>query len=219
MISRAKKTWLDITLPVRNFFERRRLRNHSVTVISNNCWGGFMLKYHHLPFNTPFIGLFVMPEDYIKILENPELLKTPLHFISKAESRYPDAHENTYPIGVIGDGVEIHFLHYRDEDEARAKWERRVRRINWSNAIVKFSDEVGPTPPELIKRFDSLPYRCKVCFSARPEPGLKSVVVLPDFAGDEKVGATHLVSNATWNFARHANELIANSPADKKPNT
>ena len=50
------------------------LKNKTVTILSNNCWGTFMYKYCNLEFNSPFIGLFVFAPDYIKLLEEPSLI-------------------------------------------------------------------------------------------------------------------------------------------------
>lgn len=74
--------------------------------------------------------------------------------------------DKEYPIGLIANDIEIHFIHYKDEDEAYAKWSRRVKRINWDNLIVKFCDRDQCTE-DLIRRFDKLPYSHKVCFTAK----------------------------------------------------
>ena len=46
------------------------IKNKTVTVVSNNCWGGFMYQSCKLQYHTPFIGLFMVAPDYIKLLEN-----------------------------------------------------------------------------------------------------------------------------------------------------
>ena len=51
------------------------IKNKSVTVISNNCWGGFMYQSCNLPYNSPLIGLYFYAPEYIKFLEN---LKQPM---------------------------------------------------------------------------------------------------------------------------------------------
>lgn len=49
----------------------------------------------------------------------------------------------TYPIGKLED-LEIHFLHYKTENEAREKWERRTLRMleetNRGNYYFKLCD-------------------------------------------------------------------------------
>lgn len=43
------------------------------------------------------------------------------------ESKYLEDFDNRYPIALLDD-VELHFLHYADETEARQKWDRRIQR-------------------------------------------------------------------------------------------
>jgi len=197
------------TAPLRYAVARCRLRNRSVSVVCSNCWGGFMCRYFHLPFNTPFIGLAMMAPDYIEVLENPAVLTRPLRFIDSGESRYPDmvALQPPYPIAVLdGTDYEIHFLHYPDAETARAKWTRRVPRIDWDNAIVAFHDGDGFTPA-LLERFDRLPYRSKVCFVSRPYPQSASAVYLPEFAGCDRVGAAWKFTDLHYDFVAEANGL------------
>ena len=189
---------------------RMRLRNKSVSIVCSNCWGGFMCRYFHLAFNTPFIGLFVMAPDYIEMLENPDLLGRPLRFIDRSQSRYPEqiaAQPHEYPIAVLdGTDLEIHFLHYPDVETARAKWTRRVRRLDWNNAIVAFHDGDGFTPG-LLERFDRLSYPCKVAFVAKPFPQSPSAVYLPEFAGRDRVGAMWYFSDLHFDLPARANAL------------
>lgn len=38
------------------------------------------------------------------------------------------------------DDIEVVFLHYKSEEEAYQKWNRRKKRINYNNLIFKFND-------------------------------------------------------------------------------
>ena len=42
------------------------------TIISNNCWAGHVYRYFNLPYNSPTIGLFIFPGDYIKFIYDLE---------------------------------------------------------------------------------------------------------------------------------------------------
>lgn len=74
-----------------------------------------------------------------------------LTFIKPEESRWKempqisgDKRFGHYPVGVLSNGkntIEIFFLHYHSEQEAREKWERRIQRINWEKLLVKFNDQ------------------------------------------------------------------------------
>ncbi|WP_245150281.1 DUF1919 domain-containing protein, partial [Streptococcus pneumoniae] len=53
------------------------------------------------------------------------------------------------------DDIELHFLHYADEEEATQKWNRRLERIHWDNLYFKFNDNDACTY-ELMKEFEEL---------------------------------------------------------------
>ncbi len=209
MLSKSRKIYLESTAWLRHLWGRLRLRNRRVSVISNDCWGSFMSHYYNFPFHSPFVGLFIKSPDYIRILENPALIDGPLRFIDGHKSKYRHIHSDshTYPVGVLADDIEVHFLHYRSEQEAREKWTRRARRIDWSNAVVKMSqDEVFR--PEFLERFDRLPYPVKVCFTTAPHPEYPSACMLPDARGDDMVRSSWRISEVAWSFVKHANSLL-----------
>lgn len=199
----ARLAWRCV-IPLR----RRRLRNRSVSLVSNDCWSSFMYRFYHTPFNSPFVGLFIMPDDYLAILENPAILHEPLRMTSASASRFRSRFEHLpdYPLGILPGDIEIHFLHYKSADEALDKWTRRLRRLGWDNCIVKFSQGNGSTPDHL-RRFDALPYPDKVAFTCRPYPGLKSVCALPEFAREAELGKYWKIADLRWNFRRHADDI------------
>lgn len=210
MLSKRKKAWLSSTRALRNMWGRLRLRNRNVTIISNDCWGGRMCKFYKLPFHSPFVGLFVVGPDYVRLLENPSLLQNDLEFFPLEQSRWIDylrsVGQTSHPVARLAPDVEIHFLHFPDEATARSKWERRVKRIDWSNAIVKFSQR-DVCDDDLIRRFDRLPFEHKVCFTTHPVEGAASAVYLPDYKDDPVVRLCWNVSNLHWSFVSHANRL------------
>lgn len=135
----------------------------NLTVVSNNCWGAEFYKEYNVEFLSPFVGLYIYPECYLKILSDPTVvLKSPLRFV--ASSRFEQ--ETSFPIGLLHEDVEIHFMHYDSEDEALSKWTRRVGRMdkNPANWYVKMDDREG-AGKEDIQRFLELPYPNKVALS------------------------------------------------------
>ena len=188
------------------------IRNKRVSVISNNCWGGFMYQSCNLQYQSPFIGLFIFAPDYIWLLEHFDeylLGKTNLRFINKEKSKYSHLIDKDYPIGELEaaecGSVEIHFLHYHTEEECARKWNQRVKRIDKNNMIVKFCDRDLATEA-LIERFDALPFDCKVCFTSR-RFSFASVCYLPEFEGCNEVVDEWEVSDKYWNFIKHCNQL------------
>lgn len=152
------------------------------TIISNNCWGGMVYESYGLRKMSPTIGMFIMPKDFVRFCANlPVYLAEPLVFLEPEQSKWSSAlRENadwgTYIIGCVGD-VELHMLHYHDENTARRKWESRIKRVNYDRILYKFNDQNGATEEDLLA-FDSLPIEHKVVFSAHEHPNVLSCVKL-----------------------------------------
>lgn len=180
-----ERTLLAIIKKIRYHF----LKNRDFTIISNNCWGGHVYQYFGMQYNSPTIGLTFFADEYLKFASNlKKYLSMDLKFIPKSESRYYRVYKEKkkyYPIGVLGD-IEIVFLHYTSEDEAREKWNRRKARMNWDNLIVKFND-MNLATEEHIRRFDKLPYRNKICFVANPVLGTKCTLEFKMYNGFERI--------------------------------
>ena len=88
--------------------------------------------------------------------------------------------QDNIPIGLLDD-VEIMFLHYSTPEEAREKWDRRVRRINWDHLIIKFSQQNLATIDHL-RAVDRLPYKNKIVFTTG-DYGLSSQVIYKESLG------------------------------------
>lgn len=178
---------------IKGKINRLKINKDDFTIISNNCWGILMYKKFGLKYNSPFINLFLFADDYIKLLKrlSPESLQI-IKFIDRKESKYIDeinkekGWETFYPIGILSDNIEVHFLHYTSEEDALKKWNERCERINWDKLLVKFSDGYA-CKDEHIKDFDSLHFEHKVCFTAKPFEELKSIVYIEKFAGQQYV--------------------------------
>lgn len=193
---KVKKAYIKKTASIR----KKKIKNNEFTVISNNCWGGFVYQSYNIEYNTPTIGLFIMAEDYIKFLSNLKyyINECELQFIEPEKSKYVDhlsgdRHFGSYPVGVLDD-VEIAFLHYHSEEEAREKWNRRKKRINWDRLLVKFNDQNLCTK-ELVEKFYALDYKNKLFFTVNKEFITADAVYIKKgnqtiFASQEPVGAS-----------------------------
>lgn len=187
----AKKINQVLFKPIRKLKGEILLKNKDFTIISNNCWGGIVYQDYDLEYTTPTVGVYFFAEEYIKFLRNIKgYLDMKLEFIDSAKSKYyqymqENNLETNVPIGLLGD-VEIVFLHYKSNEEAEGKWERRKKRINWNNLIVKFNDQ-NLCNEELIYEFDSLKFSNKLCFTAKHYEGLKSVVVFDEYSNEQFV--------------------------------
>ena len=122
---------------------------------------------YNLPKESPTVGMFFMAKDYIEFLSDLKgYINGKLIFINPEESRWKEAPQvsgdkrfGTYPVWVLSNGKNtsgLFFLHYHSEKEAREKWERRIKRINWNKLLVKFNDQNGCTAEE-VDKFMKLP--------------------------------------------------------------
>ena len=159
---------------------RQRLQEKEFTIISNNCWAGWVYRRYGLEYMTPTVGLYMFAQDYISLCKRIDYyLGSQLTFIPAEESKYHDSlaerKQQHVPIGLLGNDIEVVFLHYHDEKEAYEKWNRRTERVRTDNLIFKFS-EMDLCEPQYIEAFDQLPYTKKVCFTANSYPQLKSCI-------------------------------------------
>lgn len=141
----------------------KKASRKSFVIIANNCWGAEVYKRYGKPYNTPFVGLFLYGEDYLKLISNFQYyINLPLSFVPHS-SKNPNA---TYPIGKLGD-IEIHFMHYKDEEHATSNWNRRLERMkkitNEDDYYFRLCDNDGNTK-QMIEAFHQLPLKNKISF-------------------------------------------------------
>lgn len=174
----------EYTNPVFGVYRRKKLKTTEITVISNNCWSGHFYRWFQLSYDTPTVGLYIFPEDYLKLVYNiKQYMTSELEFIPLEQSKYKDIlierNEQHVPIGLLND-VEIIFLHYHSQEEAYVKWNRRKSRIHWDNLYFKFSQMNGCSEDHL-RMFDRLPTDKKVMFTVYPRPDLHSAIQIKGF--------------------------------------
>ena len=182
-------------------YRRSQLNNTDFSIICNNCWGGFVYRRYGLGYLTPTVGTYFFAEDFIKLCQDVRhYMETPLVFIPCAESKHKEAliqkGQQQVLIGKLDD-IEVVFLHYHTEQEAKEKWERRASRINYDNLIFKFSKMNGCTEDEL-KAFDNLPHSKKICFVPPGEE--KNIQCAVSFKSAEGKGE---ITNDTGEYARY----------------
>ena len=154
---------------IRRLYNKKIIKSRDFTVISNNCWAGKIYQYLDMPYLSPTVGLYFFSDDYIRFVKNYKYyLNLDLKFISAYDSKYKTelikGEQTNKPIGLLDD-VEIVFLHYKTQEEAYEKWNRRRNRINWENIIFKFS-KMNKCTEEHLAAFDALPYSRKFMLTA-----------------------------------------------------
>lgn len=167
---------------------RRKLKNRDFTIFSNNCWAGTIYQSAGLPYGTPTVGLFFPGDDFVKFCANWQHYTTaPLEFIPWEQARlYPLLKDQTpYPVARLED-IEVYFMHYATQAEAREKWIRRCSRINPDRLVFKLSQRES-CGREVVEQFLALPHPNKICFSHDPVPGAIHIPELKGLHGDESL--------------------------------
>jgi uncharacterized protein (DUF1919 family) len=166
-----------------NYF-KKRIGNRKFCIISNDCWGAELYKLLDRPFNTPFIGLMIMSPCYIKLLQNPQYyLNEPLNF--KSESRYPEMQQIksgiNFPLATLGDSdIEVHFMHYLSADEAKSKWSRRCKRMDWGNLFIKYDCGKDYASTKDIETFIRMNYGNKLLIG-KERPGNIELFIIKEY--------------------------------------
>ena len=146
---------------VRNYYDRSRLKNKDFTILANNCIGGVISHDLGLQFKSPTVNLLIRPDDFVKFIENFDYYKN--LEIKEIEYNYVK-----YPVGMLGD-IPLFFKHYHSFDEAVQKWKERMKRINYDNIFLMMTDRFCCSYESLVK-FEKLPFKNKVCFTAKDYP-------------------------------------------------
>ena len=155
-----------------NTKNRKRLVNTTPTIIASNCTGGLLYHWLGLEFRSPFINLYMTPEDFLTAMEHfEEFINTPIRECKN--SNYD------YPIGIGAYGTIIHFMHYPSFEDAILTWNKRCKRIDMNNICIILSNWGGRE--EHLIRFDNLPFKNKVVFTDCEFPEYKSAFCLKGY--------------------------------------
>ena len=170
------KSWFAYRRECINRCNKKRLTNFTPTLICSNCTGGMIYHWLGLQFRSPFINLWMTNEDFLLALESfDDFINTPLLCDKKYSEQY------NYPVGIGFGGVRVFFMHYKSWEDAIAKWNQRVKRIDRDNMAVMLTNFNGFTcggGMSIIKRFEALPFKHKVIFVDRPIPDVGCAVHL-----------------------------------------
>lgn len=144
----------------RNDIDRKRLVNKDFSILSNNCISGVISSDLGVRFNSPTVNLYMTPSDFVKMIEQ-------LEYYLDLEITELNS-DLDYPVGRLGD-ITLYFKHYDTFEEACQKWHERKKRIRFDNLYLMMSDR-WCCPYSVLQRFEQLPYKHKVCFTAKEYP-------------------------------------------------
>jgi uncharacterized protein (DUF1919 family) len=159
----------------------KKLRNTEFCIVANNCFGSRFYKILEREYNTPFIGLFIMPECFAKLVANFDTyMEKEIVFINK--SKYPPHDEpgrgaDQYPLGLLDD-VELHFVHYKTAVDAVAKWKRRKTRMDTENLHFILVAN-GPCDEGVMTQFTGNHPINKVCFHRKEKLKMPACIYIP----------------------------------------
>jgi uncharacterized protein (DUF1919 family) len=165
---------------------RAGLEYKQFTVLSNDCWAQALYEDFGLPYQSPMIGCGMHADGFLRFLENAEYyLRTPITFIPDSRNaavRRLRTNRRSWPIGLLGDEVEVHFMQYRSEEDARRTWETGCANLCFDRILVKFSVDKDGATQQHIDRFVSMPFERKLLISAHRHPEIDYAIYAPDYA-------------------------------------
>lgn len=184
-----------------------RLKNKDFSIISDDCWGGRVYTDVGISYTSPTVNLFFYSSCFLKLVQDLQ------HYIDKelefvTTSKYEIANQSrknsgkNYPIGKLGD-IEIHFLHSKDNEDAKTKWNNRKSRLNYDKLFFKFSDAYLIDEKDLIE-FENLPLKNKVIFVSKKYEGLNNAIHLKEF---EKEGFVGDAFKYRWIYRKYFNSV------------
>lgn len=143
------------------------IKESKLSIVANNCWGGVVYNTLGLECLSPFKNLFILDEDYIKLLGN---LKYYLSIKPKAagwdclheNKRYEvERYENSrYPVIALDD-IMLRCNHMKDHETALEEWNSRRKRFNFDNIFV----EMGTNHKHIAEKYQEINiFDKKVCF-------------------------------------------------------
>lgn len=200
-ISREKIVPLRIfKIPFFDFEKYVQIKNSNISVVSDNCFAGYLYHKFGMKFLTPTINMFAGNDDYYKFISNLKLnMAKPM---VEVENVVEDVYAGmfSYPRGKVGE-CEWQFNHDIVYDTAAERWNRGVKRFNWDNYLVTMAIRSD----EMAYKFEELAIEHKIGFYWK-DLGLKSVVYMPEW-NNPKVRAKQFYNFSTF-VNRAADEAL-----------
>lgn len=163
---------------IERYRNRKRLKNKSFSLVTNNCIGGIISHDMHLRFLSPTVNLSFTNEGFILFCQHL------VHYLSIPVEEVNS--DNSYPVGVLkGDygDVLLYFMHYGSFPEAKQKWEERASRVDMENLFIVM--EAQKCDESVLRQFDELEFPNKVILTDGYHPGIGCSFPVKDGFYDE----------------------------------
>ena len=145
------------------------------TIVCNNCLGGVLYHNFGMRFCSPFVNLMIPTPHFVELLSCIDKINEfDITDITPKKSRYP--------IGLLNSRWELHFMHYKNYDEAVIKWKERVQRMDLNNLYVVLVETHSSSYENLID-FDKLPIQNKIILTHKDYPDIKCATPIKGYDG------------------------------------
>ena len=132
-----------LDIPYFDWDKYLRIQKNDLSIICNNCVGGILYHTLGLECQSPCKNLAIPDDDFFKLVQDLErYMGLDPEFVRWQED--PHSKER-FPVMKLDD-VEIWCNHDRAVDEAREKWNRRKKKINYENILLMMyteNDDIG----------------------------------------------------------------------------
>jgi uncharacterized protein (DUF1919 family) len=159
---------------------QQKITNKNCSIISMNCVGGVVSHEFGLRFNSPTVNLWFKPKEFIKFLEQKDYYL----YDCELQEDVRASKELGYPVGRLDD-IGIYFTHYESFEEAKRKWNERLKRLDMNNIYIVMVQKDGCTEQD-IRSFDRLKFKHKVVFTAKEYPQYRSAYYIPQSEENEE---------------------------------
>ena len=151
---------------------QKNIKNKDCSIISMNCVGGVSHELG-LRFNSPTVNLWFRPKEFIKFLSQLE------HYLydCKIEKDTQSSEKYGYPVGKLDD-ISVYFTHYETFEQAKQKWDERLKRLDMDNLYIVMVERDGCSEQDILS-FDKLKYKNKVIFTVKEYPQYRSAYYIP----------------------------------------
>lgn len=150
--------YIFLQLPNIDINEYLSLKSRNVTIISDNCWGGYVYKTLGLRCMSPTRNVSFTNENYIKLLNDFEGYMQVKPTFKRWEVNSNSGEK--FPVLKCKD-IEIRCNHEKDIEKAVYEWEKRKKRINYNDLFIEMHTE----DRIWAKKFLELDqYKNKICF-------------------------------------------------------
>lgn len=181
---------------IERYRNRKRLKNRSFSLVTNNCIGGIISHDMHLRFLSPTVNLSFANDGFLLFCRHlVYYLSIPVEEVVS---------DKGYPVGVLkgeyGD-IFLYFMHYDSFLEAKQKWEERALRVDMENLFIIM--EAQKCEESILHQFDELDFPNKVILTDGHHPEIHSSFPVEDGFYDKDYFNGKILSYPKWGLRRY----------------